>query len=524
MAMLTPSNNQSWLAFDPSGDLSWAMELPFFGSRRSVGMDDGGILVSRLGASSYQMDFAGDDDTAWVSFHLVRLDATGGVLWAKHVERQIIAYDVYNFQVEELLIHGYGNNGGFYVLSRHSGPFSSTYLSLFKFDAQGEMLWERTIGEASSTPGEPLEGITSGNTLDAYLHLSVDDQENINVEFSGIDGSNMPVLFAVSGSGNLIHITQYDVPSADYLFCQDMVVDAAGGTCTACQVHLGNNTRHILLLNKDVNGVLGTSELVSLEYPLDDVSIARADDGSVVVLATYTANNSFPLMLTGLIHVDAQDSTARFYVARKSTIGNHDHWDWPGYMQVRNDTVLMQGIWFRKDQQFGVVDRAMSTSRFPLMDVPNCTWKDSSLARTVVPAGLITQTDLLPDYEAYDATSEWTAVIDTTSYVPVPLPLTQFTDRCNYFTGVPEAGRGSVEFGLFPSPVHGGGRLYLSGPVQDLAYRILDASGRNLFTGRTHATHTEVTVVLPGLASGLYIMQLLDVHGRRLGQERFVVE
>ncbi len=165
--------NDIWLArLDASGNLVWKQNYGGLDDDRAYGLkstSDGGWIVAGQ-TSSNSIDVSGNHGglDAWV----VRLDSLGNIIWQKCLGGSGAdeAWDVVQ-----------SPDGGFVVVGTTSstdGDVTVNYgiddVWVFKLDAAGNLLWQRSFGGSESDEGRAISNTDDGGFIIAGRTSSVD--------------------------------------------------------------------------------------------------------------------------------------------------------------------------------------------------------------------------------------------------------------------------------------------------------------------------------------------------------------
>jgi hypothetical protein len=186
----------------PSGDVIWQKayggpEAEVF--YRAFLLEDGGFLV--LG---YTSSYGAGDDDVWV----LRLTSTGSIVWQKTYGGPGEDWAGYAARAEDggLILAGY----------RTVDPPGLEDVWVFKIDADGDMVWQKTFGGASREWANDILAVPGGFlvAVNSYIYQVYD----------------VGWLIKLDGSGNVLWQRRYEGPGGQTFYPSGLTTFPGGGT------------------------------------------------------------------------------------------------------------------------------------------------------------------------------------------------------------------------------------------------------------------------------------------------------
>ena len=506
------NDSTTWMQFDASGYPVWSKRNgeAVLEPHAFIQLSDGGYLSSDLGTYEIQNLNLNDDDTVTFGIITSWFDPAGDLLHRVRHDRTLIddmplsVGFIRDIQVAE------SADGTLYFLIHHDSDLDN-YVEVLKTDAQGQLIWARAIGSASSIMplGLPRFDPSIGS---AFLNLRFETVDSSGVIIqNNKENFNGHQLFRVGSNGDLLQASGYTstVPQS-FMESSEITQDLDGNILSHTTLQVGMEFTQ-LFIRTDHQGSV--------------VEIDQMEEGSIYNLLDLdvTSDNAAVLLAEEILICPRSGPVATAYRQRNASDQDHEYIGRTYSLEIQDDTLTALGIWLAQDNMSGVYTSAPQIARCALDSFPDCMWSTSTYARSDLPLNTIQVTDLLADRISLPTEQFYTTLPEPAPIVFVPIPLPTMIDRCSLATDVAEHDGQSSLLMLYPSPLKGNGVLYLEQEAGE-RYRILDMSGRSVGTGRPGVSEGRQSIPLPGLGAGLYLLELMDATGSRTGTGRFLVE
>ncbi len=261
------------------GELQWSKT--YGGSSDDIGNSiipstDGGFLIA---GSTFSSDGDVSSNHGSSDYWIIRIDGNGNLLWEKTYagSAEDRAQEIVQTQDGNYVIIGTSFSGDGDV----SDPLGSVDFWLIKINANGDLLWEKSLGGSSADQGYDLIETSDGSLL------LVGEVLSNNGDVEGNHGLTDAWMVKLSSDGNIIWQNALGGSKVDYFLA---VQEAADGTFIATgntfssdgDVSQNIGSSDIWLVKVDVDGNLIWE--MSIGYDLNEIGNDLALQGEEIII------------------------------------------------------------------------------------------------------------------------------------------------------------------------------------------------------------------------------------------------